>query len=75
VTALFSAGNLFEGTRSGLTFDNLRTVRQIAAALSEYLVERGALSPDKPLRSKRLRAATPQATARGEITVTPADAR
>jgi hypothetical protein len=75
VTALFSAGNLFEGTRSGLTFDNLRTVRQIAAALSEYLVERGALSPDKPLRSKRLPGATEQATARGEITVTPADAR
>jgi hypothetical protein len=75
VTALFSAGNLFEGTRSGLTFDTLRTVRQIVAALSEYLVERGALPPDKRLRSKRLRDATQQATARGEITVTPADAR
>ena len=57
VTALFSAGNLFEGTRSGLTFDTLRTVRQIVAALSEYLVDRGALSPDKRLRSKRLRGA------------------
>ena len=75
VTALFSAGNLFEGTRSGLTFDTLRTVRQIVAALSEYLVERGALPPDKRLRSKRLRDVTQQATARGEITVTPADAR
>ena len=73
VTALFSAGNLFEGTRSGLTFDTLRTVRQIVAALSEYLVDRGALSPDKRLRSKRLRGATQQTTARDEITVTPAD--
>ena len=60
VTALFSAGNLFEGTRSGLTFDTLRTVRQIVAALSEYLVDRGALPPDKRLRSKRLRGATQQ---------------
>jgi hypothetical protein len=75
VTALFSAGNLFEGTRSGLTFDTLRTVRQIAAALSEYLVERGALPSDKRLRSKRLRDATQQETARGEITVTPAETR
>ena len=75
VTALFSAGNLFEGTRSGLTFDTLRTVRQIVAALSEYLVERGALPPGNRLRSKRLRGATQQEPARGEITVTPADAR
>ena len=63
------------GSNAALTFDTLRTVRQIVAALSEYLVERGALPPDKRLRSKRLRDATQQATARGEITVTPADAR
>jgi uncharacterized protein DUF4410 len=79
VTALFSAGNLFEGTRSGLTFDTLRTARQIAAALSEYLVERGALPPGKGLRARRLRSATssrePAAATRGEITVSPANAR
>ncbi len=79
VTALFSAGNLFEGTRSGLTFDTLRSAREIAAALSEYLVERGALPPGKGLRSKRIRNSTSagqQATTqRGEITVSPASSR
>ena len=79
VTALFSAGNLFEGTRSGLTFDSLRTAREITAALSEYLVERGALPPGKRLRARRLRSSTssgePVATTRGEITVSPANAR
>ncbi len=75
VTALFSVGNLFEGTRSGLTFDTLRTARQIVAALSEYLVERSALPPEKRLRSRRLRGAAEPTTARGEITVVPADSR
>lgn len=54
-TALFSAGNLFEGTRSGLTFDAIRTAREIAASLSEFLSERGAVSPEKALRPRRLR--------------------
>jgi Domain of unknown function (DUF4410) len=75
VTALFAAPNLFEGTRSGLTFDTLRTVRQIVAALSEYLVERGALPPENRLPAKRLRGAAEERTARGEITVLPADSR
>ncbi len=76
VTALFSVGNLFEGTRSGLTFDTLRTTREITAALSEYLVERGALPPGKGLRARRLRnsaATDPAAPTRGEITVWPAN--
>ena len=55
VTALFAAGNLFEGTRSGLTFDTIRTTREVAASLSEFLSERGALSPEKALRPRRLR--------------------
>jgi len=79
VTALFSLGNLFEGTRSGLTFDTLRSAREITAALSEYLVGRGALPPGKGLRPKRVRNFTPagqQATTRrGEITVSPASSR
>ncbi|HEY5741978.1 MAG TPA: hypothetical protein VIS99_05495, partial [Terrimicrobiaceae bacterium] len=78
VTALFSAGNLFEGTRSGLTFDTLRSSREVAAALSEYLVERGALPPGKGLRAKRLRnaaASQEPATPRGEVTVLPTDTR
>jgi hypothetical protein len=36
VTALFTAGNLFEGTRSGLTFDMIRTTREVATSLSEF---------------------------------------
>ncbi len=53
-TALFSAANLFEGTRSGLTFDILRTSREVTAALSEFLYQQGALSPDKAVRPKRI---------------------
>ena len=40
VTALFSAGNLLEGVRSGVTFDVIRTTRQIAGSLSEFLHDR-----------------------------------
>jgi hypothetical protein len=79
ITALFSAGNLFEGTRSGLTFDTLRTGREIAALLSEYLSARGALPPEKALRSKRMRNLPrgaqlfdASAAKRGAITVAPA---
>ncbi len=54
VTALFSASGLLEGTRSGLTFDIIRSAREVAAGLSQYLSERGALAADKkPLRPKR----------------------
>lgn len=54
VTALFSASSLLEGTRSGLTFDIIRSAREVAAGLSQYLSERGALAADKkPLRPKR----------------------
>jgi hypothetical protein len=55
VTALFSAGNLLEGVRSGVTFDVIRTTRQIAGSLSEFLHDRGALPEDKVLRTKRVR--------------------
>jgi Domain of unknown function (DUF4410) len=79
VTALFSAPNLFEGTRSGLTFDTLRSAREVTAALSEYLVERGALPADKRLRARRVRNAPatgePITSPRGEITVSPANPR
>jgi hypothetical protein len=82
VTALFSAGNLFEGTRSGLTFDTLRTTREITASLSEYLSERGALPLDKTLRSRRtpnlpagVQPIDASTTKRGAITVDPASSR
>ncbi|HEY5741360.1 MAG TPA: DUF4410 domain-containing protein [Terrimicrobiaceae bacterium] len=79
VTALFSAANLFEGTRSGLTFDSIRTSREITASLTEYLAEQGALPPEKTLRSRRARNSPrgtqpidPNAARRGAISVTPA---
>ena len=79
VTALFAVGNLFEGTRTGLTFDTIRTTREVAASLSEFLSERGALSPEKALRPRRLRNSpsgvqpfNPRAAERGAITVAPA---
>jgi len=53
--ALFSLGNLFEGTRTGLTFDTIRTTREIAAALSEFLSEQGAALPAGALHPRRLR--------------------
>jgi hypothetical protein len=55
VTALFSFGSLFEGTRSGLTFDTIRTAREVTASLSAFLSERGALPPGEALRPRRLR--------------------
>ena len=61
VTALFSAANLLEGVRSGLTFDTIRTAREIAASLSEFLFDRGALSPEKAIRPRRLRNSPPGA--------------
>ena len=54
-TALFSLGNLFEGTRTGLTFDTIRTAREIAASLSEFLSEQGAPLPAGTLHPRRLR--------------------
>jgi hypothetical protein len=61
VAALFSTGNLLEGVRSGLTFDTLRTAREIAASLSEFLFDRGALSPEMAIRPRRLRNSPPGA--------------
>ena len=77
VTALFSVGNLFEGTRSGLTFDTIRTTREVAASLSEFLADRGVLSPEKALRPRRLRNSPPgvqpfNPAGPGAITVAPA---
>jgi hypothetical protein len=54
VTALFSLGNLFEGTRTGITFDTIRTTREVAASLSEFLSNQGAPSPGGTLHPRRL---------------------
>jgi hypothetical protein len=52
--ALTSLFNVVDGLRSGVTFDTIRTSREINAALSEYLAQRGAIPAKKALRPKRL---------------------
>jgi hypothetical protein len=59
VTALFSVGNLFEGARSGLSFDVIRTTHEITASLSEFLFRQGGLAPEQVLHPRRLRNSTP----------------
>jgi hypothetical protein len=52
--ALTSLFNAVDGIRSGISFDTMRTAREITAVLSEYLHERDALGSKPPLRPKRL---------------------
>lgn len=52
--ALTSLLNAVDGIRSGLSFDTIRTSREITATLSEYLQNHGVLRSKKPLRPKRL---------------------
>lgn len=52
--ALTSLFNVVEGLRSGITFDTVRTTREVNAALSEYLYQRGAISYGKATAPKRL---------------------
>lgn len=75
VTALGSAANLLEGVRSGVTFDTVRTTREVAATMADYLREEGAL-PEKPAPKRLGRipfwpfdSRTPK---QGTVTVTPA---
>jgi len=77
VTALFSATNLLEGTRSGLTFDAIRTTREVTAATTTYLANTGALPAEKEQAWKRPGFASwwpfqPREDLRGQVTVTPA---
>lgn len=81
VTALGSATNLVEGLRSGLTFDVMRSSRETAASLTEYLHDEGAFTDTQVLKSKRLGALsypwwpfnpkTPRK--QGSVTVTPVE--
>lgn len=81
VTALGSATNLVEGLRSGLTFDVMRSSRETAASLTEYLHEQGAFTDKQVLKSKRLGALSypwwpfnPKAPRKqGSVTVTPVE--
>ncbi len=53
VTALTSLGNLLEGTRTGVTFDTIRTSKEISATLSEYLYTQRAIPHEEALSPKR----------------------
>ncbi|MEI8386720.1 MAG: DUF4410 domain-containing protein [Verrucomicrobiota bacterium] len=53
-TALGNLFNMVDGVRSGITFDAVRTTREVNAALSEYLYQRGAIPYKKAFGPKRL---------------------
>jgi len=53
VTALTSLGNMLEGTRTGVTFDTIRTSKEISATLSEYLYLKRAIPYEQALSPKR----------------------
>lgn len=52
--ALLNAGNALDGVRSGVTFDTIRTSREITSAVSEYLYQQQAIPEEKALAPKRL---------------------
>ncbi len=53
IMALPALGNLFEGVRSGVTFDTVRTSKEMTAALSEYLYKQRAISRESALSPKQ----------------------
>lgn len=75
--ALTSLFNVVDGVRSGITFDTIRTTREVNSALSEYLYQRGAIPYKKAAGPKRLgqfpnRIGPPdRAKLKGSITVVP----
>lgn len=79
ITALYSLANLAEAVRTGVTFDTIRTSREVTACLSEYLYQQGAIPYEKAIGPKRLgqiaywpfRSAPRQP--QGSISVTPVD--
>ncbi|MFA7343807.1 MAG: DUF4410 domain-containing protein [Terrimicrobiaceae bacterium] len=76
--ALTSLFNVVDGVRSGITFDAIRTTREVNAALSEYLYQRGAIPYAKAAGPKRLgefpnRIGPPdRAKMKGSLSVVPA---
>jgi len=52
--ALTNLFNVVDGARSGISFDTVRTTREVNAALSEFLYQRGAIPHKKVARPKRL---------------------
>ena len=53
-SALMNLFNIVDGARSGITFDTVRTTREVSSALSEYLYQRGAIPYEKASGPKRL---------------------
>lgn len=82
VTSLLSIGNMLESVRTGITFDTLRTSKELSAAISEYLYQQRAIPHDVALAPKRpgkwqpdfwpFRNA-PEKLPEGTVTVTPAE--
>lgn len=81
VSSLLALGNILEGVKSGVTFDTVRSSREITATLSEYLYQQKAISYADaigPKRSGRWNPAwwpfqqRPQEAAQGTVTVQPA---
>jgi len=54
IPALGALGGIVEGVRAGVTYDVIRTSREVTATISEYLHEQGQLADKKPLVSKPL---------------------
>jgi len=75
--ALTNLLNMVDGIRSGVTFDTIRTTREVNAALSEYLYQRGAIPYKKASGPKRLGefpnriGPSDRAKMRGSLTVEP----
>lgn len=53
ITSLISLANAVEGVRTGVSFDTARTAREIAAAISEYMVARGWIEAGRGTAPKR----------------------
>ncbi len=52
--ALTSLFNVVDGVRSGVTFDTIRTSREVNAAMSEFLFQQGIISEQEAVGPKRL---------------------
>lgn len=78
VTALGAVANVLEGTRSGVTFDTMRTTREVAATVGYYArEEQGLPQPAPPKRLGQIPywpflSSKPARPMQGTVTVTPA---
>lgn len=77
ITALGNIANIVEGVRTGISFDMVRTTREVTATMATYLKEEGALPENTPAPKHLGRInywpfnQAPQ-TKKGTVTVTPA---